>query len=107
MTYSILLVIYTELFKERNNRINVESEYKLVAVPPTTTQGGKSPDNRMSIVRKDNHRSAEDKLVETSLQIIEQSQNLLFNDNKFKALAIEETNKTMRKYLKKKEKLNI
>ena len=31
----------------------------------------------------------------------------MFNDNKFKALAIEETSKTMRKYLKKKEKLNI
>ena len=58
-------------------------------------------------MRSSDRPLTENKLVESSLQIIEKSQNSLFNDNKYKALAIEEANKTMRKYLKEKEKLNI
>ena len=51
--------------------------------------------------------STRNKLVESSLQIIEESQKSLFNENKYRILAMEEANKTMRKYLKDKEKLNI
>ena len=51
--------------------------------------------------------STGNKLVESSLQIIEESQKSLFNENKYRILAMEEANKTMRKYLKEKEKLNI
>ena len=78
-----------------------------MSIPSTRKPDGKSLNTRMSNIGSNYHLSTKNKLVESSLQIIKRTQKSLFNDNKYKVLAMEEVSKTMRKYLKEKEKLNI
>ena len=75
--------------------------------PSTRKPDRKSLNAKMFNIGSNYHLSTENKLVESSLQIIERTQKSLFNDNKYRVLAMEEASKTMRKYLKEKEKLNF